>query len=360
MSERKKVLVTGSLGYIGTVLTKYLADRGFDCQGYDIGFFKECLLYEYEDTPTIYGDMRDFDKEVLDGVDAVVHLAAISNDPLENLSADEVYEPTRIYAAALTHECKERGIRLVFASTSSIFGLSQGSETLDEEAPKNPQTPYSENKWLIEQNMEMTTDDRFAPIMLRFATVFGSSPRLRLCVFLNMFVGMAFTSQKIVLNSDGAAWRPNIHIQDVCESIKRAIEYDGTLRETLALNVGTSELNYTVRQVAETIAQEVPGCELEFRGSCGSKIENNALVYDKKIHDRVDTRTYRLSFDKIEKEFPGFKCEWDLKKGILEMLDCFDNIGLTTEMFENVRFYRLRWLEELRKQNRITDDLRMV
>ncbi len=254
----KRILVTGSSGYLGSVLTQALADSGYDVIGYDAGFFKDSLLYSLPATKTIFRDARDIAQEDLRGVDVVVHLAGISNDPMGKLDAARVYDPTRYYSLKIAEMCKKLGVRFVFASSCSIYGIG-GDERLSESSRTNPQTFYSLNKQQIEEDLRSISDQNFSPIALRLATVFGLSPRIRFDVVINMLTGMAVADGVIVLNSDGKAWRPNLHIKDVCRSVMRAIELDYQGGDLLVLNVGSDANNLQIIDVASIIQKIVPG-----------------------------------------------------------------------------------------------------
>ena len=354
----KKILVTGSLGYIGSVLAPYLEERGFKCVGYDTGFFKDGVLYPPKETETILKDARDIDKADLKNVDAVVHLAGISNDPLKKLDAERVYDPTRAYSFNIAKLCKKLGIKFIFASSCSVYGIGD-DEFLTEESPVHPQTGYSLNKLQIEEDLRSISDKDFSPIALRFATAFGSSPRIRFDVVVNMFAGMAFTNKEIVLNSDGSPWRPNVHILDFCEAIKRTIELDYNRGELLVLNVGDEINNLQVIQIARIVAAAVPGCEVKFLTE-NPELDKEGLIQDRKIKGGVDTRTYKVSFEKIKKILPGFKCEWSVERGVKNMMVLFEKISLSKEMFKNKDFYRLQQLEYLHENKYLSDDLRWL
>jgi len=233
----KKVLVTGSLGYIGSVLVPYLSEHNFECIGYDTGFFKDCNLYPPGEQRTILKDMRDFTRDDLKGVDAVVHLAAMSNDPLMSLPPETFYEPVRRYSLNTARLCKALGIKFIFASSCSVYGKA-GEGMLTEDSEANPQTPYSLNKLQVENDLREISDSDFSPIILRFATAFGLSPRMRFDIVINMLTGMAVTTGKIILNSDGRPWRPFIHVNDMCKAIRYCLDYDQTSDRPLILNVG--------------------------------------------------------------------------------------------------------------------------
>ena len=352
----KKILVTGSLGYIGSVLIPYLNESNLECAGYDTGFFKDCYLYPPQEQKTILKDMRDFTRDELRNIDTVVHLAGISNDPFGDIKPEKVYDPARVYSLRLARLCKDRGIKFIFASSCSVYG--RGShQLLTEESATDPQTPYSSNKLQIESDLGEISDKDFSPVILRFATVFGLSPRMRFDLFINMFVAMALTTKKIILNSDGKAWRPNVHIDDVCKAIRYCIDYDHTPEKPLILNVGDTQQNFQIIKVAEMIKNEIPSCEITYLQNIGNSSPLKDLVKDRKIQDGVDTRTYQVSFELIKNIFPGFQCDWSVQKGIQAMMQYFKELPLTEEQFNNIGFYRLQKMEYLLKNGYLSEDL---
>jgi nucleoside-diphosphate-sugar epimerase len=352
----KRILVTGSQGYLGSVLTEMLTESGYDCTGYDTGFFRNSLLYPPAKTQTITRDARHITEEDLRGVHAVVHLAGISNDPMGKLTAEAVYDPTRAYTFNIAEKCKKLGVRFVFASSCSVYGIG-GNELLTETSTTNPQTFYSLNKQQIEDDLKSLSDKNFSPIALRFATVFGSSPRIRFDVVINMLAGMAFTNGNIVLNSDGKAWRPNLHIRDACEAMKRAIEIDHQAGELLVLNVGSDENNLQIIEIARTIQRLVPGCELKFLSE-EPDLDKEGLIRDRKVQQAgKDSRTYKVSFERIKEVFPGFSTEWNVERGVKEMIDRFIGLGLNNEVFKHRGFYRLQQLEYLLENGCISSNL---
>lgn len=352
----KRILVTGSLGYLGSVLTKTLAESGFDCIGYDTGFFKDCLLYPPPATETIFRDARDITEADLKNIDVVVHLAGISNDPMGKLDAARVYDPTRVYSLNIAKLCKKLGVRFIFASSCSVYGLGE-DELLTELSPAHPQTYYSLNKLQIEEDLRSISDKNFSPIALRLATVFGSSPRLRFDVVVNMLTGMALADGTIVLNSDGKSWRPNLHILDVCQAVRRAIELDYRGGELLVLNVGADENNLQVIQIAKIIQQVMPGCELKFLSE-NPELDKEGLIRDRKVKQGGgDTRTYKVSFEKISKTLLGFKCEWSVERGVRDMAALFEGLSFNKEIFKRRGFYRLQELEYLYGNGYLSDDL---
>jgi nucleoside-diphosphate-sugar epimerase len=351
----KKVLITGSLGYIGSVLTDYLSNNGFSVIGYDTGFFKDCILYKPRETETIFKNAKDIDEKDLKGIDAVIHLAGISNDPFGNLSPEKVYDPTREYSLKLAKLCKRMDIQFIFASSCSIYGKGSDKE-LDEDSEVFPQTPYSLNKLQIEEGLKKLSDENFSPIALRFATAFGASPRIRFDVVINMFAGMGFTSGKIVLNSDGTPWRPNIYILDFCKAIVHTLNSvykDGKL---LILNVGDEQNNLQVIDIARIVASKIPGCEVKFLTK-NPELDKTGLIKDKKVTGGVDTRTYKISFKKIRKTFPEFKCDWNIERGVEEMVEKFKELDLDEGVFKNRNFYRLQKMDDLYKNGFISANL---
>uniref|UniRef100_UPI00404803D7 NAD-dependent epimerase/dehydratase family protein n=1 Tax=Algoriphagus sp. TaxID=1872435 RepID=UPI00404803D7 len=350
----KKILITGSLGYLGSVLTHSLTESGFDCIGFDTGFFKDTLLYPEYPSNSVFCDARQITEAELKNIDAVVHLAGISNDPVGKLDPARVYDPTRIYAFEIAKMCKKLGVRFIFASSCSIYGLGQ-DELLTEESEVFPQTGYSLNKLQVEQDLRTLADKDFSPIALRFATVFGNSPRIRFDVVINMLTGMAVANKTIVLNSDGKAWRPNLHIQDVCNAVRCSIEYDYKGGELLVLNVGADENNLQVIDIAKIIQRSIPGCELKFLNE-NPELDREGLIRDRKVKGE-DTRTYKVSFEKITKELPGFKCEWNVERGVIDMADKLKDLNLDLATFKSRGFYRLQQLEYLYENGFISDDL---
>lgn len=353
----KRVLVTGSSGYLGSVLTDYLRRHEYSVVGYDTGFFLNSKLYPLSETDqTIFKDARSLTESDFKNIDAVVHLAGISNDPMGKLDAKRIYDPTREYALTIARICKKAGIKFIFASSCSIYGL--GNETfLDETSEVSPQTPYSLNKLQIEQDLQSISDQNFSPIALRFATVFGSSPRIRFDVVVNMLTGMALADGNIVLNSDGKSWRPNLHILDVCKSVRYAIDYDKNDGKLLVLNVGSNENNLQVIDIAKTIQSVLPKCQLKFLNDDPS-LDKEGLIRDRKVKaGGADTRTYKVSFDKIKKTFVGFKCDWTVKQGVVEMIENFNKVGFDKTMFKKRGFYRLQELEFLYENKYISEDL---
>lgn len=354
----KKILVTGSLGYIGSVLTKYLQEKGYDCVGYDMGFFRDCKIDNSVDTKTVFKDARQLEEKDLNGIDVLIHLAGISNDPFGNLDPASIYDPTREYSFRIAKLCKRLGIKFIFASSCSVYGIGS-AELLDEDSPVNPQTPYSLNKLQIEQDLQTISDDNFAPIALRLATAFGMSPRMRFDIVINMFVGMALAAKEIILNSNGESWRPNVHILDVCKAFQYSVDFENKSGKLLILNVGDEVNNLRVIDLAKAVQKQADGCEIaSLNGMSGLDKEN--LIRDQKIQDGVDTRTYKVSFKEIKRYFPNFECDWPVERGISDMVEKLKAANLTESLFKNINFYRLQKIDYLYKNGLISSDLKWI
>jgi nucleoside-diphosphate-sugar epimerase len=352
------IMITGCQGYLGSELAKLLQVAGHKVTGFDVGFFNDAQIYPPEDPKIYKKDVRDLGIDNFIGIDAVVHLAGISNDPMNNLSAASIYDPTRDYSREIAKICKERGIKFIFASSCSVYGVGS-SDFMSECSKSNPQTYYSLNKVQIEEDLEALADDNFSPIALRFATVFGLSPRIRFDVVINMFIGMAITSGRIVLNSDGQAWRPHLHIEDACESIRCAIEYDHDAPSLLVLNVGLDDNNMQIIDVARSISDCIPDCQVQFLQKDPS-LDGEGLILDRKIKEGADKRTYKVSFEKIKKTMPNLKLKWSVKEGVRDMIQTLNTIGLDRSSFLDRGFYRLQRLEDLLNAERISNDLRWI
>lgn len=355
----RRILVTGSLGYIGSRLVSYLLSKGCQVSALDTGFFRDCLISEEAERGQFhFSDMRDFSYAALDNIDVVVHLAGISNDPFGDLMPSQVYDSSTQYSVELAQACKQRGVRFVFASSCSIYGNALDPITTEASVP-NPQTHYSHNKLAIETQVSQLADNNFVPVFLRFATLFGTSPRMRFDIVVNMLTAMAFASKKIILNSDGKANRPFVHIDDVCEAFFQASTYQQNGDSALIVNVGSDEENYRIIDVAQKICTIAGDCSLTSLADISSASDKE-LFKDRKLQDGVDSRDYRVSFSKIGTAFPEFKTRWTLEQGIHELFDYYKQIGLTESMFKDKRYYRLQTMESLYKQKRIDSALRWI
>jgi len=347
----KKILVTGAQGYIGSVLLPYLKEKKYAVKGFDAGFFRDCSIIPLNEENIIYKNSANISADDLKGFDAVVHLSGIANDPLKTLDPDKVYITERRYTNEIAKLCKELGINLIYASSCSVYGAAV-NEISDESSEPNPVTPYSMNKLNTESDLIEMSDKNFKPIMLRISTVMGFSPRIRFDIVVNMFVGMALATKKITLNSKGIVWRPFVHIKDVCKVIDYCIKTDLNSDDPLILNVGNTEENYKIIKIAEMVKESVPNSQIEFLQG------NDELISDRKVQDGVDKRNYKLSFEKIKKVFPSFKCDWTLKDTINELIKELKGISLNEKEFRNINYYRLQKMEDLLGKKLLYDDFR--
>ena len=351
----KKILIVGSQGYLGSRLTGYLIDYGYHCSGIDTGFFKNGTLTEIYSEDVVKKDARLIVKDDLEGFDALILLAAISNDPFGHMSAEQIYNPSRDYALSIALMCKKMGIKFIYPSSCSVYGAAADG-FLSEDSPTNPQTPYSINKLQVEEGLLAMSDQTFTPIALRFGTVYGISSRIRFDVVINMLCGLALTSNKVTLNSNGQAWRPHLHINDACESFRCCIDWEPDADKLVILNVGRNEDNYKIIDIAKIIHSNVKGSHLNYL-TTDQENSKNELIKDRKIQDGVDIRSYKVSFDKILKTLPKFECQWTVEKGIIDLLENLRNINLDKEMFNRREFYRLQQIEYLHKTYQIDDGL---
>ncbi len=339
-----RILVTGSTGYIGTVMVPMLLDAGHEVVGMDLGLFEPCTLdgVPTGENPTRIADVRDIGPEDLEGFEAVVHLAALSNDPLGDVNPDLTYDINHRASVRLAAAAKEAGAsRFVFASSCSLYGAGEGY--LDEQAEFNPLTPYGESKILTERDVAPMADDDFSPTYMRNATAYGLSPRLRADIMVNNLVGHAVTTGEVLIKSDGTPWRPLVHVRDICAAVIAVLAAERETVHNEAFNVGSTSENYQVRDVAELVREAVPGSEVAY--SPGAT---------------ADARDYRVDFSKISEKVPGFQPQWTVPDGIAEMRDAFEAAGLTLEDLEGERFVRLKRVRALMDQGAIGSDLRLA
>lgn len=350
-----KVLIVGSQGYLGSHLSTYLSKRGYYCEGIDTGFFKNGTLTAPDSVHTVNKDARLITEADLSGFNSLILLAGISNDPFGHMTSEQIYDPTRDYALAIAGMCKKMEIQFIYPSSCSVYGAASDG-FLSEDSPTNPQTPYSINKLQVEEGLSLIADKTFTPIALRFGTVYGVSPRIRFDVVINMLCGLVLTTNKVTLNSNGQAWRPHLHIDDACESFKCCLDWKPDVDKLVTLNVGRNEDNLKIIDIAKMIQSNDKCYELTYISSNKDSKENE-LIKDRKIQDGVDTRTYKVSFDRIYKTLPGFKCQWTVEKGIIDLLDKLRAIELDSNMLNSREFYRLQQIEFLHKTGKIDDDL---
>lgn len=340
-----RVLVTGTDGYIGSVLGPYLLKRGYQVTGLDTGFYRAGWLFNNGETvyPSyIHKDLRKITLNDLKGFDAVVHLAELSNDPLGELNPEITYKINHEGSTRLAELCKQVGIRrFVYTSSCSVYGEgNDGYKT--EESKVNPQTAYAECKVKVERDVAKLADAEFSPTFLRNATAYGASPRMRFDIVLNNLSGLAWTTGVIEMISDGMPWRPLVHVRDISKAIACVLEAPVETVHNQIFNVGDTEENYRVREIAEIVGEAFPGCKTTFGDSGG------------------DNRSYRVSFDKINNRLPGFSCEYSAEDGAKELHELFDKIDLSEEVFKANPYTRLKQLKYLLGTNQLSSDLYWV
>lgn len=334
-----EVLVTGSEGYIGTVLAPYLMARGHDVVGIDSGFHRIGWLYNGVDRAPawINKDIRALTVDDVRGFDALVHLAELSNDPVGQLNPDITFEINHRGSVHLANLCKEAGVqRFVYMSSCSVYG-SAGDDFSTEESPLDPLTTYAQCKVLVERDLKAMADDRFTPTFLRNATAFGASPRIRFDIVVNDLAGHAWTERVIRMASDGRPWRPFVHILDISQAIDCVLRAPRDIVHAETFNVGSNRQNHQIREIAEIISETFPGCRLEIGDSSG------------------DHRNYRANFDKIHERLPGFECRIDVAQGARQLLDVFRAVEMTLDQFEFRGYTRIRQIQHLLATHQIDD-----
>ena len=350
-----RVLVTGHDGYIGAVMTPLFLEAGHEVVGLDSGLFEECLFGAgggLAPVPTLRKDLRDVEARDLEGFDAVVHLGGLSNDPLGDLDPELTVRINEEASLRLARRARDAGAsRFLFSSSCSTYGAA-GDDFLDESAAFNPVTPYGASKVRVEEGLrrlaregaqEGARHGAFSPVYLRNATAYGVSPRLRLDLVLNNLVAWAHTTGRILMLSDGTPWRPIVHVEDISRAFLAALEAPRDLVHDQAFNVGRTEENYRIRELAEIVAETVPGCRIEYAEGAGP-----------------DKRCYRVDCSKIERTLPGFRPRWDARRGAEELYRAYRENDLTFERFEGADYKRLPRIRELLLAGRISTDLRWV
>ena len=335
-----RVCLTGSDGYLGSLLAPELMRRGHNVVGLDTGYYKERSLYRGAgpSPQTVVKDLRDVQPSDLEGLDAIVHMAELSNDPAGQLAPRITYEINHEGSVRLAELARKGGVqRLVYMSSCSVYGVS-GGDFVTEESPLNPQTAYAICKTLVERDVQELANGQFAPTFLRNATAYGASPRMRFDIVLNNLAGLAWTTKEIKMTSDGTPWRPIVHGLDICQAIIAVLEAPREAVANEIFNVGDTEHNYRVREIAEIVGEVFPGCTVSFGPPS------------------PDNRGYRVSFDKIRKHLPGFKCRWDARRGAEQLLNLFRRIEMTEEVFQYRTFTRLKQLEYLIRTHQIDDN----
>jgi nucleoside-diphosphate-sugar epimerase len=341
-TTRKPVLLTGHKGYIGSVMVPHLLSAGFDLVGLDTGYFNDCTLVpDAVDIPEIRKDIRDVVADDLKGFYAVVHLAALSNDPIGNLDEGWTTDINHSATVRLAELARDVGVRrFLFSSSCIMYGMSDAG-IVDENSPLDPQTEYARSKVRSEDALRELAGDGFSPVYLRNGTVYGVSPRMRFDTVLNNLVGAAVTSGLIQVFSDGKPWRPVIHVEDVARSFQQVLEAPAEDIHNEAFNNGADHLNHQVIELAEMAADVVPGCRLEVLNQPGA-----------------DQRTYKASFSKFARTFPDFKWKWTARKGAENLAETFRELNLTADQYNGDRFIRLKWLNKLLDSGKLDSQLR--
>lgn len=340
-----RVLVTGHQGYLGSALVPRLRSAGHDVVGLDVGLFADCTLGAWEDgVENRRVDLRDVTAQDCAGVDAVIHLAAICNDPVGNLNPDLTYEVNHRSTVRLATAAKSAGVsRFLFSSSCSLYGAGSTGELLDETAPFAPVTPYGESKILSEEDLRKLATADFSPVFLRNATAYGFSPRLRGDLVVNDLVGHALLTGEVRLLSDGMAWRPLVHVEDIAAAFVALLEAPREVVHGKAYNIGHSTENYLIREVAQLVAELVPGSTVTFASGAGA-----------------DTRNYQVSCDLVAREVPAFKPQWTLRAGIAQLVEGYRRTGLRIEDLTGERHQRLKRIKGLQADGRLDQELRWV
>lgn len=334
-----KIVLTGCDGYLGSLLGPELLRKGHEVTGVDTGYYREGTLYRASGAVplTVTNDIRRIDVGDLRGAEAMVHMAELSNDPLGQLAPNITYDINHKASVRLAELARKVGVkRFIYMSSCSVYGVAE-SDYVDETSPINPQTAYAICKTMVERDLKPLANDQFSPTFLRNATAYGASPHMRFDIVLNNLSGLAWTTKEIRMTSDGTPWRPLVHGLDICRAIISVLEAPREAVHNEVFNVGDTKHNYRVKEIAEIVAGTFPGCQLSFGAPS------------------PDNRSYRVSFEKIRKHLPDFKCAWDARRGAQQLHDLFKKIDMPAEVFQHRTFTRLKQLEYLIRTKQIDE-----
>ena len=337
-----RVLITGSMGYIGTVLAPMLLSEGYDVVGMDIDYYSRCtFMGALADIPTLKMDVRDVSMTAVEGFDAIIHLAGLSNDPLGDYNPTLTEDINFKGSVHLAQLARQAGVqRFLFASSCSNYGAS-GDQFLTEEAAFNPVTPYGVSKVQVEQELQKLADENFTPVYLRASTAYGLSPRIRFDLVVNNLTAWAFTTGRVYLKSDGTPWRPIVHVEDICRAYIAALQAPRETVHNQAFNVGLTTENYQIRELADMVQEIVPGCRVDFAADAGP-----------------DKRCYRVDCNKIARVLHGFKPQWTARRGVEQLYQAYKTIGLQLEDFEGPKFMRIAHIKKLIGEGLLDENLR--